>query len=109
MKSRLARARRRAREHAVEAFTAADVAALLEIQNGLCAGHWYGKDIRKAYAVDHKIPLARGGTGDRSNLQLLCKSCNLRKHTRTMDEWLQAILLEQGDQEGGESASWHTP
>lgn len=29
--------------------------------------------------VDHKIPLARGGTNDLENLQLLCWSCNSRK------------------------------
>lgn len=29
--------------------------------------------------VDHVVPLASGGTHDRSNLQVLCSSCNGRK------------------------------
>ena len=29
--------------------------------------------------IDHLIPLARGGTNDLDNLQILCKSCNRKK------------------------------
>ncbi|MFF1597681.1 HNH endonuclease [Streptomyces mirabilis] len=29
--------------------------------------------------VDHVIPLAKGGTHDRANLRVLCRSCNSRK------------------------------
>lgn len=29
--------------------------------------------------ADHKVPLAQGGTGDRSNYQLLCQDCSDRK------------------------------
>jgi 5-methylcytosine-specific restriction protein A len=29
--------------------------------------------------ADHVIPLAKGGTGDRSNYQLLCRSCASKK------------------------------
>lgn len=32
--------------------------------------------------ADHVIPLAKGGTGDRSNYQLLCRSC-----ASTKDAW----------------------
>lgn len=34
---------------------------------------------RKANEVDHIIPLARGGTNERSNLQSMCKRCHSRK------------------------------
>lgn len=35
-----------------------------------------------ALSVDHIIPLSRGGTHDRENLQCLCLPCNMRKSWR---------------------------
>jgi 5-methylcytosine-specific restriction protein A len=31
--------------------------------------------VRVGTVADHKVSLAKGGTGDRSNYQLLCKDC----------------------------------
>ncbi len=36
----------------------------------------------KATQVDHVVPIARGGTHDRSNLRSLCASCHSRKTNR---------------------------
>ena len=35
--------------------------------------------------VDHIVPVAKGGTNDLSNLQILCEACNKAKYT---DEWV---------------------
>lgn len=37
--------------------------------------------------VHHKLPLAEGGTHDRSNLIALCKSCHATIHAKRGDRW----------------------
>jgi len=39
--------------------------------------------------IDHKVPLSKGGRHELSNLQLLCRSCNLSKSWKDQTEWLQ--------------------
>lgn len=38
--------------------------------------------------IDHIIPVVRGGTCERSNLQALCEPCNRSKGRKTMDEFM---------------------
>lgn len=45
----------------------------------------------RATSVDHDIPVCRGGTNARSNLLPACWPCNLRKGTRTGDEYRNAL------------------
>lgn len=40
-----------------------------------------------AEAVDHIIPVSRGGTNDRENLTAACTRCNMEKLDFTPDEW----------------------
>ena len=41
-----------------------------------------------ATAIDHRIPLCRGGTHTWSNIQLVCKPCNSAKARYTEEEFL---------------------
>lgn len=61
--------------------TASDVRKLFSIQNGKCA--WCAELLPDTgNHVDHWIPLAKGGSNDKSNLRLLHKKCNLSKGTK---------------------------
>ena len=41
-----------------------------------------GRNVPTAPHIDHIVPLSRGGPHTRSNSQLLCAGCNLRKHNK---------------------------
>ena len=36
----------------------------------------------KDLTIDHKVPKSKGGSDKRSNLRVLCRSCNSRKHDK---------------------------
>jgi len=60
-------------------------------QNYLCV---YCKlDIKEKYHVDHIVPLAKGGKHEPSNIQILCPSCNVKKWTKSHEEFLLESLL----------------
>lgn len=46
------------------------------------------------YHVDHVIPLAKGGEHCDGNVQLLCPTCNKRKATRSLFEFLTILAAE---------------
>ena len=57
-----------------------DIRRIHRLQKGKCA--MCRISLRNRYEVDHINPLARGGSNDASNLQLLCKPCNASKAAR---------------------------
>jgi len=81
---------RRARKRNAEGtHTAADIRAIFDKQQGLCANcqtKLFKSGARK-YHVDHIMPLALGGSNRPSNLQCLCPSCNLSKGAKHPDDW----------------------
>jgi hypothetical protein len=48
-------------------------------------------EIESDLAIDHILPVSRGGTNEPRNLQLLCGRCNSSKGTKTMEEWKHRI------------------
>ena len=52
-----------------------DIQILFKRYNYKCALCFSQEDL----TIDHIIPLIKGGTNDLSNLQILCRYCNLRK------------------------------
>jgi 5-methylcytosine-specific restriction endonuclease McrA len=71
-------ARRRAlKMNSTGTHTAADITAQNERQSYHC--YWCGTSTRKAYHVDHVIPLSLGGSDGTENIVIACPTCNCSK------------------------------
>jgi 5-methylcytosine-specific restriction endonuclease McrA len=75
--SRNKRARKRS---AGGTHSADDIASIRKMQRDRCANCQTKLD--GGGHVDHIFPLAKGGSNDRRNLQLLCARCNTTKHAK---------------------------
>lgn len=66
--------------------------ALMEASGGRC---WYcgcemtfgGAGIGTSITREHLLPRARGGNNKASNIVGACRSCNVSKHAKTVDEF----------------------
>jgi 5-methylcytosine-specific restriction endonuclease McrA len=72
--------RRAARERLIGGRVPADLRRKI-LSSGKCV--FCGTGLR--LTVDHRVPVALGGTHSESNLQCLCKSCNCRKRDRVQN------------------------
>lgn len=68
-------------------FTAAEIETLYSKQRGCCAN--CGCALGDKFHRDHRRTLADGGTNDIGNIELLCGTCNLRKHAKDPIAWAQ--------------------
>lgn len=68
-------------------YTVDDVAEIFKLQKGKCAN--CRKSISGKYHIDHKIPVAKGGSNHRHNIELLCPSCNMKKSAKWPHEFAQ--------------------
>lgn len=89
-KARLFYHRRRARIAMVGgSFTQEDLLEIRRSQKNRCA---YCKcTLNKSAPADHIIPVARGGSNHRFNIQLLCLPCNSKKGQRDPIEYSQSL------------------
>jgi 5-methylcytosine-specific restriction endonuclease McrA len=74
--------RRRARERVAGSgsFTANDIQKMRVSQKNKC--WWCEKKLPDKFHVDHRIPLAKGGTNDRGNVVIACVPCNKSKSAK---------------------------
>lgn len=81
---------RRARKQAAGGTLSKGLAGrLFTLQRGKCAcgcGQQLGAD----YHLDHRMPLALGGTNTDDNMQLLRSTCNLQKHAKHPVDFMQS-------------------
>ena len=94
---RVLRDRRRARERAsAGSHTAGDIRLQVRSQTdkrGKLRCWWCSKIIKNNdYHVDHRIPLARGGSNAPENLCISCPECNLSKQAKLPGEWNGRLL-----------------
>ena len=54
----------------------------------LCGAKCVGCGRSDSLEIDHIVPISRGGSSERENLQALCGRCNRAKGRRTMDEFI---------------------
>ena len=59
---------------------------LMKRQNNTCVYCGYRR-IASSMEIDHMNPVVRGGSNDTSNLQVICRPCNLRKGIQTDEEF----------------------
>jgi 5-methylcytosine-specific restriction endonuclease McrA len=67
-----------------------DVAIIAAVQGMRCA---YCRKKLKAFHVDHILPLALFGSNDKSNLQILCPTCNWKKGAKHPIDYANKIGL----------------
>lgn len=75
---------------ALGTWTQYDIDYMLSVQGGRCV--YCKADLKFGVQIDHILAVKRGGTNWPSNLQLLCASCNRRKHTKTDAEFRELML-----------------
>lgn len=78
--------RRRAKKNSVK-NEQINLKIVMLAQSNTCLGCNTSFDLIKP-TLDHIIPISKGGPHSQANVQFLCKSCNSRKGTKSMQEFM---------------------
>lgn len=72
-------------------MTGVDLVEIYDKQQGLCI--YCTEDLSSgAFQMDHRIPLSRGGTHIKENIDIVCSFCNRAKHNMLPEEFIEAAL-----------------
>ena len=77
--------RRAAKKNQLGIVSCDIVEKLMGLQKCSCIN--CNKDLRLGYHIDHMMPLSLGGIHSDENLQLLCPTCNIKKHNKDPIAW----------------------
>lgn len=78
------------RRHRIE--TLAFILAKTDSCCGYCGSSLDADDV-SSWQIDHVVPLSRGGSDSTENLVAACRSCNLRKGSKTVEEFRKSEHL----------------
>ena len=70
-------------------FISEDIAEIRVLQKDRCAA--CRVQLNGKGEIDHILPLSRGGSNNRKNLQLLCRKCNASKGARDPIDFMQRL------------------
>lgn len=70
--------------------TVDDIQQILEQQAHRC--YWCLKPLGESWHIDHRIPIAKGGTNNPNNLVISCPFCNTSKGSKLPYEWCGRLL-----------------
>lgn len=87
------RARRALKKAAVGSHTASDIADIRRMQKDTCAIPGCRVKLNGKGHVDHRVPLSKGGTNDRRNIQILCPKHNMQKSAKDEIDFMQSLGL----------------
>lgn len=79
--------RRKRKLSAAGHFTRDDIKNIIKAQKNKCVN--CRSSLNSGYHIDHIMPLVLGGTDWPSNIQILCKRCNLSKGGKHPIKWAQ--------------------
>jgi 5-methylcytosine-specific restriction endonuclease McrA len=96
-RGRLSQHRRRTRLKGKGDYTIDELKAQFEQQEGFCfyCGELLYASFNKDIHVDHMIPLSRGGSNTIENIVISCATCNLRKGTKTSEEFTRSLSFKK--------------